>query len=213
MAAAADSQNDQKTKLRRALSDQRTRLSPVEKTAASAAVCDRLDTLPVLARARVVAGFVAVRGEIDPAAALARVRDRGDVVALPRVTDGAPRLRFHRAAASDAGDLRPGRFGLLEPDAAWPEVALEAIDVMVVPGLAFDGAGRRLGYGGGYYDEVARFLGDGRRTALVGIGYDFQLVDRCPADGRDAPVDWVVTDARTVRCARPPGARQGGGQT
>jgi 5-formyltetrahydrofolate cyclo-ligase len=69
-----------------------------------------------------------------------------------------------------------------------------------VPGLAFDGRGNRLGFGGGYYDEWLAAAADRRPGLVVGLGYDFQVVDACPADERDARVDCVVTDARVIRC-------------
>jgi 5-formyltetrahydrofolate cyclo-ligase len=116
-------------------------------------------------------------------------------VALPRVTAMSPRLRFH----SPTGPLRPGRYGILEPDPDAPEVPAEEVDVFLVPGLAFDEAGGRLGFGGGYYDE----LGATVRGLLVGIGFDFQLVERCPTGDGDVAIDCVVTDARVVRCRAP----------
>ncbi len=130
---------------------------------------------------------------------------------LPRVAPEAPRLRFHRA---DAGPLAPGRFGISEPAASAPEIALDELDVVIVPGLAFDADGRRVGFGGGYYDGVLGELGSsaaassgpGIRPALIGLCYDFQIVARCPAGDEDVPVDLVVTDARVLRTARAPRA-------
>ena len=69
-----------------------------------------------------------------------------------------------------------------------------------MPGLAFDAEGRRLGFGGGYYDGV--FGASGKRPALIGLCYDFQIVARCPAGDGDVPVDVVVTDARVLRPQR-----------
>ena len=135
-----------------------------------------------------------MRGEIDPAAALAGVRARGARVALPRVSALAPRLRvsprWRRARV-----LRAGGFGIPEPAADAPEVALADLALLIVPGVAFDAAGRRLGFGGGYYDGV---IGAARAAGAVAIGlaYDFQIVDDCPAGPADVGVDAVVTDVR-----------------
>ncbi|HSZ84085.1 MAG TPA: 5-formyltetrahydrofolate cyclo-ligase, partial [Polyangia bacterium] len=106
-------------------------------------------------------------------------------------------LCFHEATGAD--DLCDGPHGLREPRASCAEVPVESIDVMLVPGLAFDGAGRRLGYGGGYYDDAGRTL-RARRSAslLIGLAYDFQIVDACPADARDVAVDVVVTERRVL---------------
>src|SRR5579863_1077284 len=177
--------SEQKRALRREMSAARAALPENERTARSEAASARLLALPELAAAgaRTLAGYVAVKGEIDPAPALAAVAAAGAAVALPRVAPEAPRLRFHRA---DAGPLAPGRFGISEPAAAAPEIALDELDVVIVPGLAFDGEGRRLGFGGGYYDGVfgkfgssaAASSGPGKRPALIGLCYDFQIVAR-----------------------------------
>lgn len=122
-----------------------------------------------------------------------------------------PRLRFHEVDPGDETALAPGPYGLREPVPSALEIAVENIDVMLLPGLAFDRAGRRLGYGGGYYDEAAGKLRAAGRGFLVGVAYDFQLVDRCPAGEADVGVDCVVTDRQVVRCA--PAQSSDGGRT
>jgi 5-formyltetrahydrofolate cyclo-ligase len=201
--------SDQKRALRQVMADVRSRMGADERARAAERVSAQLAALPEVRRAAsqgaCVAGFAAVRGEIDPAGALAEIRLGGARVAFPRVSaddeipaqGGWPRLRFHIAGA---GDLTPGRFGISEPAAAAPEIAADAIAVMLVPGLAFDGQGNRLGFGGGYYDEWLTAAATRRPGLVVGLGYDFQVVDACPADERDARVDCVVTDARVIRC-------------
>jgi 5-formyltetrahydrofolate cyclo-ligase len=193
---------NQKRSLRRAMDNQRTQLPAAERTRASREACDRLLELPELrslaARGGCIAGFVAVRSELDPAPALSEARRRGARVAFPRVADDAhPRLRFH---VVDEADLQPGRFGIPAPAAEQAEVALSDIDLVIVPGLAFDAAGGRLGFGGGYYDELLEAT-TRPRPCVVGMGYDFQVVDGCPTEPRDQRVDCVVTDARVLRAA------------
>jgi 5-formyltetrahydrofolate cyclo-ligase len=194
------------------MAERRERLSSPERARLSAAATARLIDLPELAPARAagktVSGYVALdgKGELDPALALVECRARGACVVLPRVSAQVPRLRFHRSDDATPPPGPAGRFGLIEPDASAPEVAVEAIDIVILPGLAFDRAGNRLGYGGGYYDEVAGRLRAGGHGLLVGLGYDFQLVDRCPAGAGDVTVDCVVTDRQVVRCDRERGA-------
>jgi len=206
---------EQKRSLRRDMTARRARLGPADRAKASAGAVERLLALPELrgfdGTQACVAGFVATRAEIDPAAALDAVRGRGARVVLPRVTEGGadrPRLRLHVADPGD--DLRPGRFGIAEPDGACPEVRPSDVQVMIVPGLAFDRAGHRLGFGGGYYDELLGGPGGVRPACVIGLGYDFQVVDTCPAGGRDARVDVLVTDARVIRCAPDGTAREEG---
>lgn len=193
---------NQKRSLRRAMDNQRSQLPAAERARASREACDRLLDLPELraltARGGCVAGFVAVRSELDPAPALSEARRRGARVAFPRVADEArPRLRFHLA---DDADLRPGRFGIPAPGAEQAEVTADDIDLVLVPGLAFDANGGRLGFGGGYYDEFLEATAH-KRPCVVGLGYDFQVVDGCPTEPRDQRVDCVVTDARVLRAS------------
>ena len=178
---------------------QREALSPAERSARARAARDRLLALPQLAHpaGRTVAGYVAIKGELDPAPALAEIGARGGELALPRLSADGTELRFHRAGAELP--LVAGPFGLSEPDPRSPEVALSEIDVMLVPGLAFDARGRRLGFGRGYYDRALAAAPATARPALIGVAYDFQIVPECPANGGDVSVDLVVTDARVIR--------------
>lgn len=183
------------------MGERRAGLPAAERTTRSDAATARLLALPELAEVagRTIAGYVAVKGEMDPASALARVAARGGRVALPRVCAESPRLRFHEVEAGAAPPPPAGPFGLCEPDAERPEVSIGQLDVVIVPGLAFDARGGRLGFGGGYYDGALAIARGGGRPALIGLAYDFQIVDDCPVGPGDLPVDLVVTEARVVR--------------
>jgi 5-formyltetrahydrofolate cyclo-ligase len=190
------------------MAERRDALPAPDRRARSEAAAGRLLALPETGRATaraggVIAGYVAFRGEIDPAPVLEAARASGAVVVLPRVGQGVPRLHFHRAEAG--APLRSGPWGLLEPDASAPEVRPGEVDLMIVPGLVFDAQGRRLGYGKGHYDEVAGALRAAGGGLLVGLAFDFQIVDRCPAGEGDAAVDLVVTDERVLRPRPAPG--------
>jgi 5-formyltetrahydrofolate cyclo-ligase len=189
--------DERKRALRRDMRARREALADREVRERSAAACARLLARAELAADRVagraVAGYLAVRGEIDPSAALAGLRARGARIALPRVTPAAPRLVFHLVAPGTV--LRAGAFGIPEPASDAPEVALADLALLIVPGVAFDRAGQRLGFGGGYYDGVidqARAAG----AAAIGLAYDFQIVDDCPAGPADVGVDAIATDVR-----------------
>jgi 5-formyltetrahydrofolate cyclo-ligase len=150
-----------------------------------------------------VAGFVSTRSEIDTEPLLDQLRQRGVDVVLPRVSTGLipPRLRFHRVQRRS--ELVFGIFGLLEPGPDLPELAAHEIDLFMVPGLAFDKRGARIGYGGGYYDELAAYVHahpDATTARFVGYSFDFQLVETCPSGEWDVPLDTIVTDERVVRC-------------
>lgn len=184
------------------MAERRAGLPEADREACARAVAARLLALRGMVaageRGAWLSGYVAIRGELDPAETLTVARTAGFRVALPRIeTLKPPLLAFHEVSRLE--ELTAGLYGLSEPLASAPEVRVEALDVMLVPGLAFDAAGRRLGLGGGYYDEAGRRLRAGRPGGLmIGLCYDFQVVDECPTDERDVAVDVVVTDQRVL---------------
>jgi len=192
---AVDDVRARKDELRARLRAERAALAPAEVRAASAAVCRWLDRLPVLDGAQHVAVYAARRGEIDPAQTAERLHARGARVAYPRV-DGE-RLVFH---AARVGELALGTYGIPAPRPDAPAIALDACEVVLVPGVAFDRDGHRLGQGGGYYD---RALAGSPRTLRIGLAHSFQLLDGLPRQEGDEPVDLIVTPDG----ARPTGAR------
>ncbi len=202
MQPAELSLREEKRALRRAMAERRDGVAVDRRVALSKRAAQVFLGLPEARAARTVAGFVSTRSEIDTDPLLSALRRRGAKVVLPRVSTGLlpPRLRFHRAKRTE---LVFGIFGLLEPRPEAPEVAAHEIDLFMVPGLAFDRKGTRVGYGGGYYDELAAYVRahpDATHARFVGFGFDFQLVDACPTGEWDVPLDCVVTDERIVRC-------------
>lgn len=166
---------------------------------ASLAAIDRLLMLPEVAEARTVLAYwpLTDRGEVDLRPVLSRLVAEGRTVALPATGPGrtlTPR-RYH-----DEGALVAGPFGTREPPASAPALAPEAVDVVIVPGLAMGRDGSRIGYGGGYYDA---FLPTTPAFRL-GVVWPGALVDALPAGPHDARLHAVVTDTEAVRVP-PPG--------
>jgi 5-formyltetrahydrofolate cyclo-ligase len=94
----------------------------------------------------------------------------------------------------DPGDLMPGKFGVLEPVAEAPEVPPEGVDLIVVPGLAFDKECYRLGHGRGFYDQWLLAL----PGMKIGVGFDHQLLDLVPREPHDVQLDGVIVPSRCV---------------
>jgi 5-formyltetrahydrofolate cyclo-ligase len=169
-------------------------LEPHVCAAHAEAVAEHLLSVPELADAHLVLAYNATAEEIDPARAIERLRELGKAVAFPRV-ESPGILGIHLHAAGDA--LETGPMGISQPGADAPRVDLASIDAVIVPGVAFDAHGKRLGYGGGFYD---RFLPQLRSDCIrIGLAYDEQLVDDLPVAEHDAPVDVVVTPTRVIR--------------
>ena len=155
----------------------------------SARACRLICELPEFAAARTVAGYVAMRKELDVGAALEAATRAGKRVVLPRIHDDG--LTFHLHQPGEA--LTENDWGVLEPAAAAEQVALADIDLLLVPALALDLRGMRLGYGKSFYD---RLLAKARGVS-VGVVYDFQLLAELPNEAHDVPVQRIVTDGRS----------------
>ena len=185
---------DEKLRLRDRLLAARNAAGPIAE--ASAAVSCRLRTLPELAVARTVLGYAATPREIAIDDALRALQLRGVTVCLPWV-DGAA---LGVAAVRSLEDLEPGWRGVREPPAAGRRPLRPALlDALIVPGLGFDAAGNRLGYGGGHFD---RLLARIRRGAVVvGVALDEQICTAIPTEPHDRRVDVVVTPTSTLRPA------------
>ena len=160
-----------------------------EQKSRSALVCER--ALAQLGGRGVVALYAAIRGEVQLGELDAALRRASVRICYPRV-DG-PRLTFHEAAPAELAPA--GRFKIPEPLADAPLVLPEQLDALVIPGVAYDRRGYRLGWGAGFYDALLRRAHRARR---VGVCYDFQLVDECPHGPADEPVHVVITDGATT---------------
>jgi 5-formyltetrahydrofolate cyclo-ligase len=135
--------------------------------------------------------------EADPAAILERAATAGKRVALPRVDPATFALSL--LLWSEGDPLVKSGWGVMEPEASAPAVAGADVDLIIVPALAIDLEGYRVGYGKGCYD---RLLGSLPGKASVGIAYDFQLIEQCPRTEGDVPVSVVVTDRRVIADGR-----------
>jgi len=155
-------------------------LTGPERAAHDAALVARL--VPLLDGRACVAGYAAFRDEIDPA---------GVGFALwPRVGAPGQPLTFHRATAAA---LQPGGWGIREPR---PDAPPGRPDAVIVPLLAADQRGHRLGYGKCLYDRTLVYLD----TLRIGVAWDCQIVERVPEERWDERLDWLVTPTRTICC-------------
>lgn len=190
-----------KAALRRAYGALRAGLTPCERAAAEADIRDKLFSLPAWADAPLVCGYTSVRNEIGMESVWERAAARGKGYALPvTVTDaGEGKMVFRRLPGFCPNALTPARFGIPEPPDACPTLDLGDLHgaLILVPGLAFDEEGFRVGYGGGYYD---RFLAALRQAAIpvtaVGLVFSVCRAASLPREPHDIPVDYVLDERR-----------------
>ena len=116
------------------------------------------------------------------------LREKGIQIALPRVMEG--KISF--SIIQDEKELVSVAFGIMEPPPQAPHVSIQDLHVLCVPGLAFDLSGARIGYGKGFYDRFLRAADEGRRPVLIGVGYDFQVMDVIPQEEHDRRMDYIA---------------------
>jgi 5-formyltetrahydrofolate cyclo-ligase len=182
-----------KRSLRHQLLARRKALSVAEVEAMSEVIQKTFMASREFAEAKIIALYAAAHNEVDTAAVLKQSLADGKSVLLPTVCgDG---LDFRQI--SGLASLHGGAFGILEPDSSCTVRIPQEADVIVVPGVAFDLMGRRVGYGKGYYDRVLHTLeGFGK---LVGFCYEMQLVTDISAEPHDVKMDMIITEKQVVR--------------
>ncbi len=187
---ADNSKSDLRRKIRAALA----KISPAVRAVESIGLCDRLEAQ--LRSARTILFFAPLPDELDVWPLLGKFLAAGKICALP-CFDSATQTYSARRVQNLAADIAAGKFGAREPASSCPEIPPEQFDLILVPGLAFDWNGHRLGRGRGFYDRLLA------KTSGVkcGVGYDLQLIGKVPAEPHDAKVNFVVTPERCVKTA------------
>ena len=186
MTKESDSVAAGKSALRRGLIEARKRRTPIDRRVAAAANTAHL--LTALAGARTVCGYLPLPTEPLELALLDQLTERGASVLVPVVSPGAP-LDW----CEYPGPTSPGAFGIAEP--IGPRLGPDAVadvDAILVPALAVDPAGHRLGRGGGHYDRTLALLVEDRPPELVAVLFDGELIGAVPSDAHDIAVTSTV---------------------
>lgn len=191
---------EEKKELRRRVLALRRSLSAGAAEERSRRVVDRVLRSGLLGRGEVVALYAAADGEVQTRPLFERLRAEGRRVVFPRVRGKGPEVDFF--AVRDWGELETSFRGIPEPQPEGPPVPPDEFDVAIIPGVAFDKGGGRLGYGMGCYDRVLRAMRP--EVPRAGIGYDFQLVPRVPMEEHDVPLTMIVVEDRII-LPGPPG--------
>ena len=181
-----------KAVLRRAATARRDALPPAERMAAALAIAEQ--GLPVeVTPGIVVSGFSPLKSEISPLPLLRRLADAGASLALPVVAGRGQPLIMR--AWSFGAPLVSGVWGIREPTADAPELFP---DILIVPLLAFDRRGHRIGYGAGYYDMTISGLRAMKPVLAIGLAFAVQEIVAVPATPRDARLDLVLTERGAI---------------
>ncbi|MCC9603454.1 5-formyltetrahydrofolate cyclo-ligase [Stieleria sp. JC731] len=185
--------------------------APAERDRVSDIICSQVDQLAGYTESKCVLWYVGVRDEVATQRRIATELERGatsrrgsspttDRRILVPFCEGNDLVLFDLHSIEE---LERGAFGILEPAAnlkAEPErlVSPEAVDFAIIPGLAFDTSGHRMGYGRGFYDRTLQRLVP--NTPRVALAFDCQMFDRVPTEAHDVTMDWVITESGIIQC-------------
>lgn len=183
-----------KSDLRRKILAERRSLLPPEVEQRSLLVLDNLFESGILEGQETVALYAAADREVLTRPLFERLVGEGQRVVLPRVRGRGPQIDFF--PVRDWSRLEVSRLSIPEPSCEGEPMVPEKFDLVVVPGIAFDCFGGRIGYGMGCYDRVLARTRP--RVPLIGIGYDFQLVDRVPRERHDIALTGVIVESKIV---------------
>ena len=177
--------------LRREGMARRRGLTAGQRQEKSAAIAERLIHAELFRQAEAVFCYISMENEVHTEAVLEAALAAGKAVSIPYVLDKAKGLMC-AAQLQDMADLVAGEYNIptLPPEKVVP-VEPAAIDLVIVPGSAFDRAGHRIGMGGGYYDQ---FLGQAARAVRAAVAYECQLFDNIAVDEHDQPMDYIFTE-------------------
>jgi 5-formyltetrahydrofolate cyclo-ligase len=142
----------------------------------------------------VIMAYMPIQNEIRTDLLIERSIASGKTILLPRIKDAETMEAV--PIQSLGSDLIKGYMGIMEPDPSIPAANPQTIDLVILPGIAFDRKGYRIGFGGGYYDRfITRLRND---CILLAPAYDFQVLEHIPAEAFDQPVDMVVTEKEII---------------
>lgn len=162
---------------------------------ASRMITEELLAWDIVRKAQVCMAFLSMSDEPQMDDIIQYLLETGKTVCVPR--PGAEFGMMDAAVIDSLNNVKKGRLGIRTPDTGCPAIDPQLIDLILVPGVAFDRAGTRLGMGAGYYD---RYLRGSSGAILAGVAWSFQIVQVLPQERHDIPVQWLVTEDGIYDC-------------
>lgn len=188
--------SDMKQDLRKTILDKRNLLTTQEITQKSLEIKKRLFNLPEFKNANCISFYISFRNEVKTYEMIKEALKLDKRVFVPVVEE--KRVLSLSELKDFNNELEIGKFGILEPKVEYKrKVNLKQVVLVIVPGVVFDEKGNRIGYGGGYYDNLLNKIKDG---LFIGLAYEFQIVSQIPATESDVPVHKIITENRIITC-------------
>lgn len=182
-----------KSELRSSMKSRLAALTPQEYRDLNQSLYSKFLQSKILDNTNNIMIYYSVRNEVNTLAIIGYLLEAGKKVALPVCT---PECDLQAAVINDLNQLQPAPFGLMEPKPGGALLDYEKIELIIIPGIAFDVKGNRLGHGKGYYD---RFLSKAPNIFKLGLAYDFQLIPEIPTEEHDVKMNGLLTPTRYLK--------------
>lgn len=179
-----------KNALRKQMREKRQALSPALHAEKSKMIRQRLEKEAAFNQAKSVLTYLSTPEEVDTHGIMKDLLAKGITVYAPRITKD----KLVLCKIDSWEDLEPGAMGILEAREALPEAKVQTVDLILVPGIAFDEHGHRIGYGKGYYDKLLKTI----RGYKVGLAFSEQMISEIPSEAHDVPLDLIITDSSSI---------------
>jgi 5-formyltetrahydrofolate cyclo-ligase len=187
-----------KTAIRKTIIQKREELGGLEKEEKNIAIAQRLFGMGEFKKSKTIFCFLSTSFEVQTERIIRESLRLGKQVLVPLLDPGGENLKASRIPSMDI-DFVIGEYGVRQPAPKFRNIApFSNIDFVVVPGLAFDRFGNRIGYGGGFYDKFFKKITG--NVSRVAVGYDFQLFNLVPHSDLDEPVHFFITETKALRC-------------
>lgn len=187
-----------KEKIRNELKNLRDNLNIEEKKILDKMLFQNILSLKSFTEAKSIFTFVSFRSEVDTQQIIRWAIGNGKEVSIPKVDLNTHEIVPYLITDIDK-DTDKGHFNILEPDTEKTKrIDISQIEIFLVPGLAFDATGHRVGYGGQYFDKFLKHIPKDSKQIKIGLAYDFQIIEKVPNEEWDIPVDVIVTDKKII---------------
>lgn len=185
-----------KNDIRKEVLKKRDKISRDVKTIKDLSIKKRLFSLQEFMDAKIVFFYASFKSEVETLTMIKETLDMDKRVILPKVQREESGVRLYEI--KDINELLPGYMGIPEPlSQNGYFLSLDEVDLIIIPGVAFDYSGNRLGYGGGYYDML--LAERQKKIPIIALAYEEQLVDKIPSEPHDIRIDMVITDKRLIK--------------
>lgn len=178
-----------KNEIRKKILLLRNHQSQRRKNKKDASILAKLFKRPEIKNAKEIFTYISHKGEVSTDSVLQKFIGNKKII-VPKMENGGICLY----ELKEATKFKKGQFGIREPEICLPKKELGKIEVAIVPAVAFDECGHRIGYGGGHFDRLLGKL----NCAKIGLAYEFQIIDKVPVHNYDVPVDLIITEKRTI---------------